>query len=154
MPDAPRAASVGGPQQLTPPRVQVNEETSAGTAESTALDIAAKVWKCNSLRANLTIGRYVSSGLMRVQHVLDWAFTPAPDSVAAVPKLVDADEGTATAAVECILALLTALLDQAEVCRAYGLLHVALSTCHAPALPTTSGSCSASGRIPRSIVFR
>lgn len=145
-------ATVIGPPQLMAPRVQVNEETSAGTAESTALDIAAKVWQCNSLRANLTIGRYVSSGLMRVQDVLDWAFTPAPASAVAVPKLVDADEGTATAALECILALLTALLDQAEVCRPR---FSCMWPCqHAmrrpPSPPPTPGRCCISSRIPHS----
>eukprot|EP00892_Ulva_mutabilis_P010296 jgi/Ulvmu1/7639/UM038_0066.1 len=92
----------------------VNEEASAGTAESAALDAATKVWKCSSLRANLTISRYVSAGLMTVQDVLTWVFTPAAGAKTAVPKLVDEDEATATAALECISSLLTALIDKAQ----------------------------------------
>jgi len=96
--------------------VQVNEDTAAGTAESTALDAAATVWKSNSLRANLTMARYVSAGLMGVQDVLAWAFSPVAGSTSSVPKLVDADEATSTAALECISSLVTALIDQAQVC--------------------------------------
>lgn len=100
---------------LTVARVQVNEEATPGTAEIAALDVVAKVWKCSSLRANLTISRFVSVGLLRVQDVLDWVFLPSPESSAPAPKLVDTEEGTATTALECVLSLLTALLEQAQV---------------------------------------
>ena len=100
---------------LTVARVQVNEEAAPGTAEIAALDVVAKVWKCSSLRANLTISRFVSVGLLQVQDVLDWVFLPSPESSVPAPKLVDTEEGTATTAVECVLSLLTALLEQAQV---------------------------------------
>jgi hypothetical protein len=100
---------------------------AAADTECAALVIlrtAELVWRSSSQRVSLTIARLVADGMVRVEHVLKWAFSAAdvvPEGAAAgggaapVPRIVAADEMTATAALETVMVLFVTMLDQGEV---------------------------------------
>jgi hypothetical protein len=106
--------------------LQVDAGAAADTecAALVILRTAELVWRSSSQRVSLTIARLVADGMVRVEHVLKWAFRAAdvvPEGAAAgggaapVPRIVAADEMTATAALETVMVLFVTMLDQGEV---------------------------------------
>jgi hypothetical protein len=110
--------------------VQVEEEGGGGdTPQTVLLNSAETVWRCSSQRATLTICRLVSDGFVAVPDVLLWAFSSASSSPppanesngekaaaagAVIPRIVAADEMTATVALETVVSLFVTSIDQAE----------------------------------------